>query len=238
MARRPSDTFLRSRGPVASCTQLLAPVPSTSAALLNLKSCITNGGSTNMKTTEDQDLSVCLSDLTSHEASGRLEPFGPPLLASPPVLSVLVAGLSGQIWQRITAAVLLLPERPGQLQPVSECTTCQLALPAEFLLRGRNDGVRGARGVTTLETSPHSSHLTTWRTAEPHPQTCPVTLLLCAPTGPQEDTSSSKAMEPQQIWVGARLPLLIFTLCSFLAEPDREATRRVPWDALPVSIQF
>lgn len=37
-----------------------------------------------MKTTEDQDLSVCLSDLTSHEANGRLEPFGPPLLASPP----------------------------------------------------------------------------------------------------------------------------------------------------------
>ena len=76
-----------------------------------------------MKTTEAQDLSVCLSDLTSHEANRRLEPFGPLLLVSPAVLSILVARLSGHIWQHVTAAVLLLPERPGQLQPVSAYAT-------------------------------------------------------------------------------------------------------------------
>lgn len=79
----------------------------------------------NMKTTRDQDL----SDLTSHNANRRLEPFGPLLLASPAVPSILVAGLSGHIWQHVTAAVSWLPERPGQLQPVSAYRTCQLAVP-------------------------------------------------------------------------------------------------------------
>lgn len=81
---------------------------------------------TDVKTTADQDLPMCLSDLTSHKANRTLEPFGPLLLASPAVLSVLMAGLSGHIWQHVTAAVLLLPEWPGQLQPVSTKATCQL----------------------------------------------------------------------------------------------------------------
>lgn len=67
---------------------------------------------------------MCLSDLTSHEANQRPEPFGPLLLASPAVLSTLWAGLSGHIWQHVPAAILWLPEWPRQLQTVNACVTC------------------------------------------------------------------------------------------------------------------
>lgn len=167
MARRPSNTFLTSRDLVADCTQLLALAPSQTAALLNLKSCTTNTGCMNMKT-EDQDLSVCPSDLTSHKANRRLQPVGLLLLASPTVLSIFMAGLSGHIWQHIAAALLQLPERPGQLQPVSAYTTCcWLVVPAEFLPRGRNNGAHRAQGVSPCETSPHRSHHTTRPIADP-----------------------------------------------------------------------
>jgi len=85
---------------------------------------------------------VCSSNLTSHEANRRLEPFGPLRLASPAVQGILVAELSGCIWQHITAAV-------------------RCAVPTELLPRGRNDGSHRARGVCARETSPQSSHLTT-----------------------------------------------------------------------------
>lgn len=99
-----------------------------------------------MKTTADQDLPMCLSDLTSHEANRTLEPFGPLLLASPAVLSVLMAGLSGHIWQHVTAAVLLLPEWPGQLQPVSANATCQLRTWGVPSRRKKRWGSRSSRG--------------------------------------------------------------------------------------------
>lgn len=41
------------------------------------------------------------------------------MLPSPAALSVLMAGLSGHVWQRVTAGVLLLPDQPWQLHPVS-----------------------------------------------------------------------------------------------------------------------
>lgn len=104
---------------------------------------------------------MCLSDLTSQEANRRLEPFRPLLLASLAVLSILMAGLSGHIWQHITVAILQLPEQPGQLQPASAYVTCRLAVPAEFLPRARNNGTHGAGGVNTQATLPHSPHLTT-----------------------------------------------------------------------------
>lgn len=71
-----------------------------------------------MKTTGDRDLSVCLSALTSHKAKRRLEPCGPLVLPSPAASCVPTAGLSGHIWQHVTAAVLLHPKRSCQLQLV------------------------------------------------------------------------------------------------------------------------
>lgn len=118
MARRPSHTFLTSRGLEANCTQPIAPAQSENAAPPNLGGHFTNGGCVNMKTTGDRDLSVCLSALTSHKAKRRLEPCGPLVLPSPAASCVPTAGLSGHIWQHVTAAVLLHPKRSCQLQLV------------------------------------------------------------------------------------------------------------------------
>lgn len=100
---------------------------------------------------------MCLSHLTSHGATRRLEPFGPLLLASLAALSVLTAGLSGHIWQHVTAAILQLPEQPGQLQPVSAYVTCRLAVPAELFPGGRNNGAHRAGGVNAQEPCPTAS---------------------------------------------------------------------------------
>lgn len=72
----------------------------------------------NVKTTGDQGSSVRLSSLTSHKAKRRLEPCGPLMLPSPAAPCVPMVGLSGRIWQHVTAAVLLHPKRSCQLQLV------------------------------------------------------------------------------------------------------------------------
>lgn len=125
MARRPSRTFLTSKDLVAAARSCL-PQCQERAELCYIWKAASSTNCTDMKTTVDEDLPMCLSDLTSHEANRTLEPFGPLLPASPTVLSVLLAGLSGHIWQHVTAAVLLLLEWPGQLQPLSANATCRL----------------------------------------------------------------------------------------------------------------
>lgn len=148
---------------------------------------------------------MCLSDLTSHETNQRLEPLGPPLLASLAVLSTLWAGLSGHIWQHVPAAILWLWGWPTQLQTVNANVTYWLAVPAEFLPRGRMMGL-----MEFAEPFPVASTFQ----LSPSPGLSPKSHALCSHSL-QEDTFSSKATKPQQIWVREHLPLFNFYTWQF-----------------------